>query len=127
MKKINQYKLLVAFCILPCWASCDYEEVNTNPYEVTDEEANRDGVAVGGSIMSLARQVFPVGTPANKTDIINEYQTSFNLSADVWSGYFGQNNNWFSGSNHLTYYLQDAWISSTYTSTYTKAYASWKK
>lgn len=76
MKKINQYKLLVAFCILPCWASCDYEEVNTNPYEVTDEEANRDGVAVGGSIMSLARQVFPVGTPANKTDIINEYQTS---------------------------------------------------
>lgn len=60
MKKINQYKLLVAFCILPCWASCDYEEVNTNPYEVTDEEANRDGVAVGGSIMSLARQVFPV-------------------------------------------------------------------
>ena len=41
MKKINQYKLLVAFCILPCWASCDYEEVNTNPYEVTDEEANR--------------------------------------------------------------------------------------
>ena len=38
-----------------------------------------------------------------------------------------QNNNWFSGSNHLTYYLQDAWISSTYTSTYTKAYASWKK
>lgn len=58
MKKINQYKLLVAFCILPCWASCDYEEVNTNPYEVTDEEANRDGVAVGGSIMSLARQVF---------------------------------------------------------------------
>ena len=83
MKKINQYKLLVAFCILPCWASCDYEEVNTNPYEVTDEEANRDGVAVGGSIMSLARQVFPVGTPANKTDIINEYQTSFNVSAAV--------------------------------------------
>lgn len=127
MKKINQYKLLVAFCILPCWASCDYEEVNTNPYEVTDEEANRDGVAVGGSIMSLARQVFPVGTPANKTDIINEYQTSFNVSADVWSGYFSQNNNWYSGSNHLTYYLQDDWTSSTYTSTYTKAYASWKK
>ena len=114
MKKINQYKLLVAFCILPCWASCDYEEVNTNPYEVTDEEANRDGVAVGGSIMSLARQVFPVGTPANKTDIINEYQTSFNVSADVWSGYFSQNNNWYSGSNHLTYYLQDDWTSSTY-------------
>lgn len=63
MKKINQYKLLVAFCILPCWASCDYEEVNTNPYEVTDEEANRDGVAVGGSIMSLGQTSFSGGYP----------------------------------------------------------------
>lgn len=127
MKKFNQYKLLIAFSILPLWMSCDYEEINTNPYEVTDEMANRDGIAVGGSITGLARQVFPVGTVANSTDIYNEYQTAFNLSADLWSGYFSQNKTWDGGNDHGSYYLKDDWIASTYTSTYTKAFSPWRK
>lgn len=127
MKRINQYKLLIAFGILPLLASCDYENINTNPYEVTDEMANQDGIAVGGAITGLARQVFPAGTVANGTDIYNEYQTAFNLSADLWSGYFSQNKTWDGGNDHSSYYLKDDWVASTYTSTYTKAFSPWRK
>lgn len=127
MNKFNQYKLLIGICALPLVASCDYEEVNTNPFEVTDEMGNRDNIAVGSSLTAMARQVIPVGTAADRTDIINEYQTAVHLSADIWSGYFSENNNWNSGNNHMTYYLNNAWVASTYNSTYTKAFAPWKK
>lgn len=107
MKKINQYKLLMFLGILPLLTSCDYEKINTNPYEVTDDMSKRDGIAVGGSITGLARQVFPVGTVANSTDIYNEYQIAFNLSADMWSGYFSQNKTWDGGNDHSSFYLKD--------------------
>lgn len=106
--------------------SCDYERINTNPYEMTEEEGRMDGVAVGAYITLMERSVFPVGTQANQTDIINEYQIAFNLSVDGWSGYFGQDNSWLSGNNPLTYYLYDGWLSSTYTNTYTNVLPSWK-
>ncbi len=127
MKKINQYKLLMFLGILPLLTSCDYEKINTNPYEVTDDMSKRDGIAVGGSITGLARQVFPVGTVANSTDIYNEYQIAFNLSADMWSGYFSQNKTWDGGNDHSSFYLKDDWIAATYTSTYTKAFSPWRK
>lgn len=47
MKKINQYKLLAGICALSLFTACDFEELNTNPFEMTDEMGIRDGVAVG--------------------------------------------------------------------------------
>ncbi len=129
MKKINQNKLLAGIFALSFLTACDFEEINTNPFEVTEEMGKRDGFAVGGSITAMERTVFPVGTQANDTKIINEYQTSYNLSADSWSGYFGQNKSseWNGGSNNLTYWLMDDWVSATYKNSYTEIIPSWKK
>lgn len=126
MKKINQYKLLAGVCALTLFTACDFEEINTNPFEMTDEMGIRDGVAIGGAITAMQRAVVPIGTQADDTDIINQYQSSYNLSADSWSGFFGQNNNWFSGSNNTTYYLQDTWVAATYKNSYTELLSSWK-
>ena len=126
MKKINQYKLFAGAYILTCLAACDFEEINTNPFEMTDEMGIRDGVAVGGAILAMERTVLPVGTQADDTKVINQYETSYNLSADSWSGYFGQNNDWESGYNNTTYYLYDDWVSATYRNSYTELLASWK-
>lgn len=126
MKKINQYKLLAVICVLSLFTACDFEDINTNPFEMTDDMGIRDGVAIGGAIMAMQRAVVPIGTQADDTEVINQYQSAYNLSADSWSGYFGQNNNWFSGSNNLTYYLQDNWVSSTYRNSYTELLSSWK-
>ena len=48
MKKINQYKFIAGVFAVSLLASCNYEEINTNPFELTDEEGIMDGVAVGG-------------------------------------------------------------------------------
>ena len=92
MKKINQYKLLAGICALSLFTACDFEELNTNPFEMTDEMGIRDGVAVGGAVTAMQRAVVTVGTQADDTDAINQYQVAYNLSADSWSGFFGQNN-----------------------------------
>lgn len=106
---------------------CNYEDINTNPFEMTEEEGMMDGIAVGGLITTMQQSVLPVGTQADDTGIINQYQIAYHLSADTWSGYFGQNNSWNSGNNNTSYYLQDSWISSTYSSSYTSVLDSWKK
>lgn len=129
MKKINQYKLLASICLLSFLTACDYERINTNPFEMTEEEGLMDGFAVGGLVTAMEQTVFPVGTQADDTDIINQYQTDYHLSADCWSGFFGQNNStgWNSGRNNTTYFLIDGWIAGTYTRSYTNAFNSWKK
>lgn len=128
MKRIL-YKSLayVAFLPLLTLASCNYEEINTNPYEMTEEMGVMDGIAMGASITTMQRFVLPVGTQADRTDIINQYQVAYLLSADGWSGYIAEGNSWYSGLNNLQYYLQDDWVSSTYRNSYTEILSPWRK
>lgn len=107
--------------------SCDFEDTNTNPDEMTELEGTWDDFAIGGTFLSMQRMVTIVGTQADDTDIINQYQISYHLSADVWSGYFCQNNNWDSGNNHTNNYLKDSWVSASFKNSYTGIFPSWKK
>ena len=127
MKTVNRYTLMAICAMALTTSSCDFEEVNTNQFEMTEEEGTRDDFAVGGLITALEKTVFPVGTQADDTDVINQYQIAFHLSADSWSGYFGQNNSWDSGNNNTSYFLKDGWIAETYKCTYTNALNAWKK
>lgn len=127
MKTINRYKLFTSVCLLSLMTSCDFEDINTNPFEMTDEEGIRDGFAVGGLITSMEKAVVPVGTQADDTNMINEYQISYHLSADNWSGFFSENNSWGNGQNNTSYFLKDGWVSSTYKWSYTQLLDPWKK
>ena len=126
MKTISKNILLGTLCVLPLFSACNYEEINTNPFEMKESEGKMDGIADGGLVTSMQRSVFPIGTQADDTDVINEYQISYHLSADSWSGYFGQNNDWNGGNNNTTYFLIDSWVSSTYRSSYTTPMNAWK-
>lgn len=128
MKKIIYKSLVCAGALsLLMLPSCNYEEINTNPYEMTEEMAIMDGVGVGALITTMERFVFPVGTQADRTDMINQYQTAYLLSADGWSGYIAEANTWGEGMNNLSYYLMDDWVSSTYRNSYTELLSPWKK
>ena len=76
MKKINQYKLLAGICALALFTACDFEEINTNPFEMTNEMGIRDGVAIGGAVTAMQRAVVPVGTQADDTEALNQYQVA---------------------------------------------------
>ena len=127
MKKTYKYKLLIGACALFLLPACNFEDINTNPYEMTDEMGKLDGIAVGGPITAMQASVFPVGTQADGTDVVNQYQNAYHLGGDTWSGYFGQNNNWYNGNNNTTYYMVDAWMNDAYQNSYTNIFSSWKE
>ena len=58
------------------FTACDFEEINTNPFEMTNEMGIRDGVAIGGAVTAMQRAVVPVGTQADDTEAINQYQVT---------------------------------------------------
>lgn len=124
---ININKLLLGLGALLTFTACDYEDINTDKYGMTDEQGAYDGVGVGGQITVMEQNVIPVGTQADGTSIANQYQVAYHLSADVWSGYFGENNNWGGGYNNTTFYLNEYWLAATYNNSYTKMLGPWKK
>ena len=79
MKKNIIIKFLAGISVLSLAASCNYEEINTNPYEMTDEMGKMDGLSLGSYITTMERYVLPVGTQADRTDMINEYQIAYHF------------------------------------------------
>lgn len=122
----NIFKILLTVGLGTILYSCDYQRINTNPFEMTDQEGLMDGVAVGAKVMYMERCVFPVGTFAESTDYVNAYQVAYLLSADSWAGFIAEDNSWMSAMNNTTYYLQDAWVKTTYQWSYTECLPSWK-
>lgn len=127
MKIFNRYKLLTAAFALCTMSACDYEDINTNPFEMSDVEGKWDGVAVGGLVTAMEKSIFPTGTQGDDTPPVNDYQLSYNLSADAWSGYIGINNTFESGNCHLNYFMVDSWVSATFKNSYTNLLSSWQK
>ena len=123
--KTRTYKYIVGFLALSLFTACDFEKVNTNQFELLPEEGLMDGISIGGPITAMEKCVFPVGTQADGTNVVNRYQTAYNLAADCWSGYFGQNNNW-GGPNNLNYFLKDGWVASSYTEAYSTIVPLWQ-
>ncbi|HEY9543566.1 SusD/RagB family nutrient-binding outer membrane lipoprotein [Prevotella sp.] len=124
MKK-KTYQYIIGVFVLSLFTACDFEKINTNEFEMLPEEGLMDGISVGGPITAMEKCVVPLGTQADGTDVVNRYQTAYNLAADCWSGYFGQNNNW-NGPNNLNYFLKDNWVSSSYTESYSTMIPFWQ-
>ena len=123
--KTKAYKYIVGVLALSLFTACDFQKVNTNEFELLPEEGLMDGISIGGPITAMQKCVFPVGTQADGTSVANRYQTAYNLAADCWSGYFGQNNNW-GGPNNLNYFLKDGWVASSYTEAYSTVVPLWQ-
>lgn len=123
--KTKAYKYIVGVLTLSLFTACDFQKVNTNEFELLPEEGLMDGISIGGPITAMQKCVFPVGTQADGTSVANRYQTAYNLAADCWSGYFGQNNNW-GGPNNLNYFLKDGWVASSYTESYSTVVPLWQ-
>ena len=123
--KTKAYKYIVGVLALSLFTACDFQKVNTNEFELLPEEGLMDGISIGGPITAMQKCVFPVGTQADGTSVANRYQTAYNLAADCWSGYFGQNNNW-GGPNNLNYFLKDGWVASSYTESYSTVVPLWQ-
>lgn len=118
--KIKLYKS-VALCSLLALAGChDFEELNTNPYapiyDPTVENVSADGIDIDYTLTehamaSLKGMEGAIGSIfANFTyeGPYNDYQTTTNLTHDIYAGYWGNNVSGFV-NQAPTYSYTDGW------------------
>jgi hypothetical protein len=84
-----------------------FEAFNTDPNRATEEMLKADNLTTGSYFKQMESNVFPIAQQPDFGDEV--YQTMQNLQGDVWSGYMGASNNWFSNSNNTTYNLIPQW------------------
>jgi hypothetical protein len=91
-------KYILSLASLALITSCDYEDINTNIYGVSDEELG--ALLYGTSFMDMQQKVIPIGSPTLTTGPGNDLQNTDLISSGTYIGYFGNNNNW-AGAGYL--------------------------
>jgi hypothetical protein len=90
----------IFMCLSLIMVSCTdkFEDYNTDPNRITDEDSERDYLNLGGMFPTMQVDVIPT------SDIdANEYQRAQNLSGDIFSGYMAAIGQWNNSSNNSTY------------------------
>ncbi len=105
MKKvtyISKYlmSLLVAGLLIP-GCTGNFEDLNTNPANLTTEQGDSDYELVSAFLQQAQRAIIP--------EDVGTYQLTENLISDCYSGYMAAQAPFRSNSNNLTYELVDGW------------------
>ncbi len=110
MKMNKSIKLIIfSFVAFGLFTKCtaDFEEINQNPYGITDKSLEQDFNSIGSYYPNVLRMV------VNTTHW--RYQIAQNLCSDSWSGYLANPTPFGGGSNNTTYKMvwkDHAWNSS---------------
>ncbi len=105
----------LAFASTSCTG--DFMEINTNPYNPSEDDLEGDNFRVGAFFPQLQLQVIPVEK--------NDYQRAQNLAGDLFSGYMGVINNFNGNNNPSTYYFVDSYINQSYDNVYSRVFGAW--
>lgn len=117
--KINNIKNCILLSIGLALTSCtgDFEDLNTDPYGVSNESLEQDFNDIGSFFPGMIRML------VNTTDF--KYQISQNLTSDSWAGYLAPPTPFAGGSNNTTYNM--VWKDNTWTTTYEEIMAPSKQ
>lgn len=103
--KMNRaiYKIIISALVAGGASACtaNYEEMNKNPYEVTDEEMERDGYAISAALVDMQGWVIPTN--------VNTCQFTDCLLGGSWGGYLADSNPGFNGGKFSTYNAPENW------------------
>lgn len=120
--KINQsiIKLLLCGAVLAVGTGCtsNYDEINRNPGEVTDEEMDRDGYNIISALTTMQNNVIPVD--------VNACQFTECLLGGPWGGYFADSNSGWS-AKFSTFNAPDNWSKVMFTDLIPKLYPAHTK
>ena len=118
--KFNTYKSVAMCSLLALLAGChDFEEMNTNPYQPVYDPTTIGGTGEGididyevsdNALESLRATEGSAGATFSNLvyeGMYNDYQTTTNLTHDVYAGYWG--NNSFAPPSAPTYSYNDGW------------------
>ncbi|MGM9753123.1 MAG: RagB/SusD family nutrient uptake outer membrane protein [Candidatus Cryptobacteroides sp.] len=102
--------LAIATLCLSLFNACtkNFEEWNTNQHEATKEQMSQDNLFTGALFRQMQRNVI-IFADGNLLD--SDYQITYNLNADMFSGYLAPTNAFSTNGNHSgTYNLQKNWL-----------------
>ncbi|MDR0938049.1 MAG: SusD/RagB family nutrient-binding outer membrane lipoprotein [Mediterranea sp.] len=104
MKRI--YSLTHALAALFALSACtgSFQDYNTNPFGVSDEDLTQDNNIIGMHFPSMQKAIY-----YNPEGFGWDYQLVQNLNADIWSGYMASPTNFKNGINNQTYFLNNDW------------------
>ncbi len=114
---------VAASCLL-LFSSCtgNFEEMNTDPDKLTDEELSWDFNNLS-FITQMEANIVPTGDVT-----ANDFQRAQNLVGDIWSGHQAAIGDWNASSNNSTYNLSYAqWNDVGFNVAYDKVMAGWYK
>ncbi len=107
MKRIYKFSfgsLLVLFTLSLVFQSCtkDFEDMNTDPYGVTDEQMQADFKIVGEPFKQALQNIYSF-------DPVWVFQLQQNLIGDVYGGYMMPPTPFRGNINNMTYFLVNGW------------------
>ncbi|MDR1357536.1 MAG: SusD/RagB family nutrient-binding outer membrane lipoprotein [Tannerellaceae bacterium] len=115
MKNITRYSTALLSVVLLTLASCTggFEEMNTNPFGVSDQELTQDNNLIGMHFPTIQQSIY-----YNRGGGGWGYQVFQNLNADIWSGYMATPSDFKGGINNQTYFLNNDWNDTCWEYTY---------
>ena len=125
MNKIYKAKTVGLALAMGALTACtgNFEEMNTNPDNVTDEMLDHDNLRTGGAISAMQLDVIPCSDGG-----ANDYQRAQNLTGDIYGGYLAGSNNWNGSSNNATYNLRfGGWGDVLFSVAYKNVMSQWKR
>ena len=104
MKSIYKFLTILGIFALFLNLSCtkDFDEINSDPTQITDEQLTADFQYIGAKFQPIFESII-ITNPAWK------YQLQQNLNADVFSGYMTNPRPFVGGANNTTYNLVPRW------------------
>lgn len=123
MKKILKYTfvkfpaLILALAVSVASCTGNFDDINTNPYEPTEDDLEGDNFRIGAFFPQLQQQVIPIEK--------NAYQRAQNLHGDIFSGYMGIINNFNNNNNPSTYVFVDGYLNKAYNDVFAKVFGAW--
>ena len=100
-----------------------FDRYNTNEQQSTEEMLQYDNLSTGAFFVQMQKNVFPIAQQPDFGDEV--YQTMQNLAGDIYSGYMGASNNWYSGANNTTYALIPQWYGQAFTRAFAGVMPAW--
>ena len=105
MKNILKYtglSFVIASCLMACTGA--FEDMNTNPKGVSDEDLKQDNNFIGMHFLPMMQSIY-----FNKGNGSWEYQLIQNLNADIFSGYMASGSSFAASGNNMHFALNHGW------------------
>ena len=117
---------LLATATLAGGCTKGFDEFNTNPHELTDDELSRDYQNVGAFFSQMVSRVVLYDDGSGDC-LSSDYQVAQGLSADAYSGYLTPTGTWYNGVHNGSYSFVSGWYDQLFTRAFSEVMPAWQR